>query len=687
MRRASRAPDANRRGSFAPEPLEKDRQAPAVTVTAKKVLALSRPERPLLIGTLILGAITEFLNLAPPLIVARAYDAIAENFMSRGDQTVMETLRTGTILPIFAMVFGCFLSSFVISVVVGAIQGLCGERVVARLRARLYRHMLSQEMGWFDETKSGDLVSRLGSDTQLVRQATTQSLNDFITALLRVGTGITLMFVVTWELTIIVFSAVTFFICCIAIPLMTRTQRLTAKYQEALGKGANVSTEALGAMRTVRSFAAEAVEYSRYIRSVGTGTGWIPSWRTDTTTYRYGVERAMLQSLMMSCAMLILMGAVQGALWLGFILITYGRLSFGTLTAFQAYTMQVVMGIAQLAGSLFTLAQAKGGTKRIFEYLERVPKITPSGGIVPTKDLTGQVSFVDVAFAFPTRPDIPVLKRFCLEIPANSTAALVGQSGCGKSTAMSLLLRFYEAAEGCVLVDGHDVTKLEPTWLRARMAFVQQEPILFGISVEENVKYGLTARRQAEAKIHEAEGKNSNSTNLGPSKPLPHKPGSCLEDKDVDEKADRVLVERACAAANAHSFIQQLGEGYDTMVGERGVRLSGGQKQRIAIARAILAEPRMLLLDEATSALDAESERLVQEALDRISQGRTVMVVAHRLSTVRDADQIALVGDGVVQDSGRHNELLNRCEAYKTLVSRQVAQAQDAAAYSQPLEA
>ena len=153
MRRASRAPDANRRGSFAPEPLEKDRQAPEVTVTAKKVLALSRPERPLLIGTLVLGAITEFLNLAPPLIVARAYDAIAENFMSRGDQTVMETLRTGTILPIFAMVFGCFLSSFVISVVVGAIQGLCGERVVARLRARLYRHMLSQEMGWFDETK------------------------------------------------------------------------------------------------------------------------------------------------------------------------------------------------------------------------------------------------------------------------------------------------------------------------------------------------------------------------------------------------------------------------------------------------------------------------------------------------------------------------------------------------------
>jgi len=295
------------------------------------------------------------------------------------------------------------------------------------------------------------------------------------------------------------------------------------------------------------------------------------------------------------------------------------------------------MGIGALAASAMQLAQAVGGAAKVFHLLEREPAILTEGGDRPAGEIEGTITFTGVTFKYPTRPDVPVLDGFNLTVPALSTTALVGTSGCGKSTTISLLLRFYDTSAGVLAIDGMDIKRLSPSWVRAHMALVQQEPVLFGVSIRENVAYALNAR-SAQAS-NQAGGK-------------PASPAS-----DVAKAEMQLRIEAACIASNAHSFVSEFVEGYDTLVGERGTRLSGGQKQRIAIARALIAEPKVLLLDEATSALDAESEGLVQAAIDRVSSGRTVLVIAHRLSTIRQADQIAVVHKGEVVESGTHDEL------------------------------
>jgi ABC-type multidrug transport system fused ATPase/permease subunit len=245
------------------------------------------------------------------------------------------------------------------------------------------------------------------------------------------------------------------------------------------------------------------------------------------------------------------------------------------------------------------------------------------------KSMGGHIELRNVSFSYASRPDVPVLKGFNLTIPKNTTAALVGSSGAGKSTVVSLLQRFYDVTEGSITIDGLDVRDLDLQWLRANIGYVQQEPSLFGLTVKENVCYGVS--------------------------------------KSVSQEE----VERVCKQANAHDFIMQWPDGYDTMVGERGVKLSGGQKQRIAIARALLVDPKVLLLDEATSALDAESEHLVQEAIENAVVGRTVLIIAHRLSTVKEANQIIVLDEQQIVDAGSHDVLMRRCSKYQDLIKRQ----------------
>jgi len=514
----------------------------------------------------------------------------------------------------------------------GAIMGAAGERVVARLRNRLYQHILGQEMGFFDARKTGELVSRLGSDTLLVQQATTSSIAEATVGVLKVLGSIMLMLTISWKLTTIVFG-VALLLLALAVPFGQWIGHISKLYQDALGKAANASTEAMGAMRTVRAFSGEEVERPRYASFIGDpsqGCCWgVP---VAHNTLYHGVKKAVVASGSYTSGFFVFFGAMYCCLWYGFILVVEGELSFGDMTAFQSYIFQVAFGTGQLGVHITALFTAQGGATRIFELLERDPHEPEGslGGLAPTT-LHGEVHFDAVDFAYPSRPDVLVLKNFTLSVPAESTAAIVGSSGSGKSTLLALLARFYTPSAGRILVDGLDVTSLDIVWLRHQMALVQQEPVLFGMSVRDNVCYGR-------------------SDTVPPEE-----------------------VQAACHEANAHLFISQFPEGYDTLVGERGVRLSGGQKQRIAIARALLMAPRILLLDEATSALDAEAEHLVQEAIDRIMVGRTVLVVAHRLSTVRDADQIAVTSAGGIVDVGKHDELLGRCDTYQNLVRRQMA--------------
>jgi ABC-type multidrug transport system fused ATPase/permease subunit len=406
-------------------------------------------------------------------------------------------------------------------------------------------------------------------------------------------------------------------------------------------------------MRTVQSFTAEQREEKRYQSRVGDPHQhrcWLAAG-TAETTYRAGVTMALTNSAFFTIIFGVGFGAMFVTLWYGFKLVNDGEITLGELTAFQSYIFQIGGALGQTSQFVTKLIQAQGAAARIFYLLERVPLIATatlpesgsSGGNVvideeaqkmiyfPVRpaEMVGAVDFNNVSFNYPSRPDVNVLRNFSLSIPINTTAALVGSSGSGKTTVVSLLQRFYDVTEGSITIDGNDIRKLDLKWMRSHIAYVQQEPQLFGQTVKENIVYGL--------------------------------------DREVTQEE----IEAAARDANAHDFIQAWPDGYNTILGERGVLSSGGQKQRLAIARALLLAPRILLLDEATSALDSESEYLVQEAINRAVVGRTVLIVAHRLSTIQRAEKIVVLDDHAIVDIGTHQDLMDRCSKYQDLIKRQ----------------
>jgi ATP-binding cassette subfamily B protein len=319
--------------------------------------------------------------------------------------------------------------------------------------------------------------------------------------------------------------------------------------------------------------------------------------------------------------------AIALVVWYGGHMVTDGTMSMGELTAFLIYTLMLAVSLGALSGLYGDFMRAAGASSRVFELIDQRATLEDSGG-QKLSDVRGSVALDDVHFTYPSRPDIPVLTGVSLKIEPGEVVALVGPSGSGKSTVAALLARFYDPDQGTVRLDGHDLKDLDPKDLRQYIGVVSQEPVLFATSIRENIAYGRT-------------------------------------DATLEQ------IRAAARAANAEAFIDAFPEGFETTVGERGIRLSGGQKQRIAIARALLKDPRILVLDEATSALDSESEHLVQEALDRLMAGRTTLVIAHRLSTVRDATIVAVLDGGRIIESGSHDRLIARDGLYRKLVERQ----------------
>jgi ABC transporter fused permease/ATP-binding protein len=573
------------------------------------------------------GAIRRIVELGRPevklllggtaaLLVSSALNLAYPAFVKAIVDGVLSGEGTASIDSAALALLGLFALGGIAAAIRSFLFTVAGERVVASLRKQLYAAVIAQEVAFFDERRTGELTNRLSSDTTVVQNAVTVNVSMALRFLL---TGLGALAIMAWtspKLTGVMLAVVP--IVVVGARYYGRFLRsISRDFQDALARSTEVAEETIAGIRTVRAFARERAEQGRYAVAIN-------------ESFALARRRAKVGAVFGGTASFAGYSAVAAVLWTGGRMLAAGEMSMGTLTAFLLYTFTLAVSLGALAGLWEDFSKAIGASERVFELLDRQPTIATTGKRL--EGIDGRVRFDNVAFTYPARPDAPVLRGVTMDLSPGEVVALVGPSGSGKSTVAALLSRFYDPQEGSLSLEGHDFRDLDPDWLRERVGVVSQEPVLFATSIRDNIRYGRP-----------------------------------------DASADQV--EAAARAANAHDFISAFPEGYDTVVGERGVRLSGGQKQRVAIARALLKDPRVLVLDEATSALDAESEHLVQEALERLMEGRTTLVIAHRLSTVREADRVLVMEQGQIVQAGSHDELVAIDGLYRRLVERQFAAA------------
>jgi ATP-binding cassette subfamily B protein len=490
-----------------------------------------------------------------------------------------------------------------------------GERVVTDLRRAVFDHILGLDPAFFERTRTGEVISRLTNDTTLLQQVVGFGLSMFVRNALMMAGAAVMLFVTSWKLALFVLLGVPATLIPILL-LGRRVRRLSRASQDRVADVSAYIDEAVHEIRTVQAYAHEAADRAAFARHA-------------EAAYDAGVARIGQKAFLISSVMLIAFCAVGIILWIGGHDVLAGRLSTGELAAFVFYATVVASGAGTVSEVWGELQRAAGAAERLAELLQTPAQIVaPASSVEPPQRAPRAIEFDQVAFAYPARPQTLALEGFTLRVAPGERVALVGPSGAGKSTLFALLLRFYDPQQGALRIDGVDVRDMDPGALRRLVAVVPQEPVIFAASVLDNVRYG---RPEA-----------------GPAEVL-----------------------AACERAFALEFIERLPQGLDTVLGERGVTLSGGQRQRLSIARALLADRPILLLDEATSALDAAAERLVQQALEALEQGRTTLVIAHRLATVQHADRIVVMERGAPVAQGTHAELMRQGGLYASLARLQ----------------
>ncbi|WVZ14023.1 hypothetical protein V8G54_011589 [Vigna mungo] len=562
----------------------------------------------------LIGAIGDGLGTPLVLFITSKIMNNIGNFSGGIDSTFLHSINKNALVLLY-LACGSFVACF--------LEGYCwtrtGERQAAKMRVRYLKAVLRQEVAYFDlhVSSTSEVITSVSNDSLVIQDVLSEKVPNFLmNASMFVGSYI-VGFALLWRLTLVGFP----FVVLLVIPgfMYGRTlMGLASKMREEYDKAGTVAEQAISSIRTVYSFVGESKTIDAFSDAL-------------QGSVKLGLRQGLAKGIAIGS------NGVVFAIWAfisyyGSRMVMYHGAKGGTVFAVGAAIALGGLALGAGLSNVKYLSEASTAGERIMEVIKRVPKIDSDnmGGEI-LEDVCGEVEFENVMFVYPSRPDSVILKEFSLRVPAGKTVALVGGSGSGKSTVISLLQRFYDPVEGEIRVDGVAIHRLQLKWLRSQMGLVSQEPALFATTIKENILFGR-------------------------------------EDATEEE------VLQAAKASNAHNFISQLPQGYHTQVGERGIQMSGGQKQRIAIARAIIKKPRILLLDEATSALDSESERVVQEALDKAAVGRTTIIIAHRLSTIRNADVIAVVQSGKIMEMGSHHELIqNDNGLYTSLVRLQQA--------------